>query len=288
MVKQLTVISGKGGTGKTTISSSFASLAESAVIADCDVDAADMHLILHPDIIETYDFYGLKVADVNKDLCTDCGRCVSSCRFEAIGMHGEVDPFKCEGCAVCEYVCPEDAVSMVGKKAGEYYVSHTRLGPLVHARLGVGEEASGKLVSKVRRRASELAVQSAKELIIIDGPPGTGCAVIAAISGTDFVLVVTEPTISGIHDLVRVVDVAKHFRIPVAVCINKCDINTDISGEISDYCLDNGIDLVGMLPYNTSPVEAMLEGKTVMEISESVLSSKIRSMWDNLYSKLRN
>ncbi|MEZ5334618.1 MAG: ATP-binding protein [Methanolobus sp.] len=241
MVKQVTVISGKGGTGKTTISSSFAALAENAVIADCDVDAADMHLILQPEVSKTHDFYGMDVAFIDKELCIDCGICISSCRFDAIDSDKVVDTYKCEGCGVCEHVCPEGAVSMVAKKAGEYYSSNTRFGPLVHAKLGVGEEASGKLVSDVRRRASEFAEQSGKDMIIIDGPPGTGCAVIAAITGTDLVLVVTEPTKSGVHDLERVVQVAQHFRIPVAVCINKCDINDRLSASIVEYCKKEAI-----------------------------------------------
>jgi len=291
MVKQLTVISGKGGTGKTTISSSFASLAENAVIADCDVDAADMHLILHPEVVETHDFFGLKVADINKDQCTDCGICSSVCRFDAIGRdttgrYPVVDAYKCEGCAVCEYSCPENAIIMLDKKAGEYYCSNTRFGPLVHAKLGIGEEASGKLVSNVRHKALELAETTAKNLIIIDGPPGIGCSVIAAITGTDMVLVVTEPTRSGIHDLERVIGVAEHFRIPAAVCINKYDINVEISQDISDYCENRGIDVVGMLPYDKSPVESMLAGKSVVEAFDNELSGRIRSMWCMLSSEL--
>ncbi|WMW22103.1 ATP-binding protein [Methanolobus mangrovi] len=286
MVKQLTVISGKGGTGKTTITSSFAALAENVVIADCDVDAADMHLVLHPDTFETNDFYGLKVASINKNMCVGCGNCATSCRFEAIGRYNVIDVYKCEGCAVCEYVCPVNAISMVEKKSGEYYCSHTRFGPLVHAKLGIGEEASGKLVSDVRRRASELASEAGSDMILIDGPPGTGCAVIAAITGTDLVLAVTEPTVSGIHDLERVIGVAQHFRIPVVVCINKYDINVELSHTISAYCKNNGICVVGMLPYNRIPVDAMVEGKSVMEYKENVFSSMIRSMWFEVSGRL--
>ncbi|SDF54724.1 MinD superfamily P-loop ATPase, contains an inserted ferredoxin domain [Methanolobus vulcani] len=286
MVKQLTVISGKGGTGKTTFTSSFAALAENAVIADCDVDAADMHLILQPEISEIHNFFGLDVASINKELCTACGICVSSCRFDAIDSNQVVDTYKCEGCGVCEHVCPEDAVSMIAKKAGEYYCSNTRFGPLVHAKLGIGEEASGKLVSDVRRRASELAEQSGKDLIVIDGPPGTGCAVIAAITGTDLVLVVTEPTKSGVHDLERVVQVAQHFRIPVAVCINKYDINKRLSVSICEYCKDNNIPVLGMLPYDNIVIEAMIAGSSVVEYSGAKFSEGIRSVWNSLVSIL--
>lgn len=286
MLEQITVISGKGGTGKTTLTSSFAALAENAVIADCDVDAADMHLILQPDIYEVHDFYGLKVASINKELCSDCGKCGSFCRFDAIGMFNTVDPYKCEGCAVCEFICPENAIVMEEKKAGEYYCSETRFGPLVHAKLGIGEEASGKLVSNVRQRASEIAERTFKDLIIIDGPPGTGCSVIAAITGTDLVLVVTEPTVSGIHDLERVIEVAQHFRIPVVVCINKYDLNPDISQAISDNCSKNGISVVGKIPYSKIPVNAMVEGMSVVEYSDNELSSNIRSLWSELISHL--
>ena len=286
MVKQLTVISGKGGTGKTTFTSSFAALAENAVIADCDVDAADMHLILQPEVSETHDFYGLDVARIDKKLCTDCGICASSCRFDAIGSDKVVDTFKCEGCGVCGHVCPEDAVSMVAKKAGEYYSSNTRFGPLVHAKLGVGEEASGKLVSDVRRRASDIAEQNGKNLIIIDGPPGTGCAVIAAITGTDLVLVVTEPTKSGVHDLERVVQVAQHFMIPVAVCINKCDINDRLSASVVEYCKKESIPVLGMLPYDNVVIEAMVAGKSVVEYSDGEFSEGIRSVWNELVDLL--
>jgi MinD superfamily P-loop ATPase len=282
MVKQLTVISGKGGTGKTTFTSSFAALAKNAVIADCDVDAADLHLILQPEIAETHDFYGLDVACIDKELCTGCGTCISSCRFAAIGSGIVVDPYKCEGCGVCEYVCPMDAASMVAKKAGEYYCSKTRFGPLVHAKLGIGEEASGKLVSDVRCRASEIAEQNGNDIIIIDGPPGTGCAVIAAITGSDLVLVVTEPTKSGVHDLERVVEVAQHFRIPVTVCINKCDVNGRLSASIGEYCKSNDIPVLGMLSYDNVVIEAMVAGKSVVEYSDGKFSEGITSIWNQL------
>ncbi len=287
MVFQITVISGKGGTGKTTVTSSFAALADDAVVADCDVDAADMHLILSPDTFETNDFYGLKVAHINKELCTNCGLCADHCRFDAIDPHNVVDTFKCEGCAVCEYICPEDAVQMIDKKAGEYYCSNTRFGPMVHAKLGIGEEASGKLVSCVRRRASGLAEENGKDMIIIDGPPGTGCSVIAAITGVDLVLIVTEPTISGIHDLERVVSVARHFNIDVMVCINKYDINSELSDSITEYCKKNGISIAGKIPYDKVTVEAMVEGKTVVEYSDHKLSSQIRSIWDEVVSSVK-
>ena len=233
-MKQLTVISGKGGTGKTTIAAAFASLAKDAVIADCDVDAADMHLILKPEILETIDFTGLDVASIDESLCIKCGKCKDACRFDAISDDITINIYECEGCGVCEYVCPERAVSMIKRKAGDAYISKTRFGPMAHARLGIGEEASGKLVSFVRNNAKTLAEKHKKDMIIIDGPPGTGCAVIASIAGVDMVVVVTEPSVSGIHDLERVLGVAGHFNIPAVVCINKYDINIENTEKIEE------------------------------------------------------
>ncbi|MBN2488952.1 MAG: 4Fe-4S binding protein [Methanosarcinaceae archaeon] len=281
-MKQLTVISGKGGTGKTTITAAFASLAENAVIADCDVDAADMHLILKPEILETMEFTGLKVAEIDESLCIKCGICRDACRFGSISCEITIDPYGCEGCGVCEYVCPEGAIRMVERKAGEAYNSTTRFGPMAHARLGMGEEASGKLVSVVRENAKKLAERYGKDLIIIDGPPGTGCSVIASITGVDMVLVVTEPSLSGIHDLERVVDVAGYFKIPAAVCINKYDINEENSQRIESYCRDNGIEVVGKLPYDDTPTKAMIEEKTVIEYSDGEFASMVRSLWENV------
>jgi len=281
-MKELTVISGKGGTGKTTIAAAFASLAENAVIADCDVDAADMHLILKPEILKTMEFTGLKVAVIDESLCIKCGICRDACRFDSISSEITIDPYECEGCGVCEYVCPEGAIRMVERKAGEAYSSTTRFGPMAHARLGIGEEASGKLVSVVRENAKKLAKKYGTDLIIIDGPPGTGCSVIASITGVDMVLVVTEPTLSGIHDLERVVEVAGYFNIPAAVCINKYDINEENSKRIESYCKDNGIEVVGKLPYDDTPTKAMMVEKTVTEYSDGDFANRVKSLWENV------
>ena len=286
MLKQITIISGKGGTGKTTICSAFTSLAKNIVIADCDVDAADMHLILEPSILETNDFYGLKVANINTNICTACGDCVGACRFGAIAKSIDVDIYSCEGCGVCEYICQQNAISMIEKKAGESFNSMTRFGPMAHAKLGIGEEASGKLVSTVRNNARELAVEYNKDLIIIDGPPGTGCSVIAAITGVDMLLIVTEPTVSGIHDLDRVLKLAGHFRIPAAVCINRYDLNEKNTQAIQEYCNEMGVDVIALLPYSKTPVDAMLAKKTVLEFSDGEFSSVIRSMWDDLHKQI--
>ncbi|MBN2109760.1 MAG: ATP-binding protein [Methanosarcinaceae archaeon] len=286
MTRQITVISGKGGTGKTTISSAFASLADDVVIADCDVDAADMHLIMAPEILETKDFYGLKVASIDPDLCTACGICERSCRFGAIGPDLHVDVYRCEGCAVCEYVCPSDAITMLDRKAGDVFTSMTRFGPMAHARLGIGEEASGKLVSAVRDAATELALRYNKSTIIIDGPPGTGCSVIASITGVDLVLIVTEPTVSGMHDLERVSEVVEHFRIPALVCINKSNINEQNTNRILDHCRSRQMDVVGILPYDRTPTDAMLVGKTVVEYVDNDFSSGVRAMWEKVQKYL--
>lgn len=285
-MKQLTVISGKGGTGKTTIAAAFASLAKDAVIADCDVDAADMHLILQPDILETIDFTGLDVASIDESLCIQCGKCKDACRFDAIRDDITINIYECEGCGVCEYVCPEDAVSMVERKAGDAYISKTRFGPMAHARLGIGEEASGKLVSFVRNNARTLAEKHNKDLIIIDGPPGTGCSVIASITGVDMVMVVTEPSVSGIHDLERVLGVAGHFNIPAVVCINKYDINEENVLLIEKYCSENGVEVVGKLPYDDTPTKAMLQEMTVVEYSDDEFSRRVKEIWENVRGHL--
>ncbi|MGP8328877.1 MAG: ATP-binding protein [Methanosarcinaceae archaeon] len=285
-MKQLTIISGKGGTGKTTIAAAFVSLAKNAVIADCDVDAADMHLILKPQIQETIDFTGLDVASIDESLCTQCGKCKDKCRFDAISNNITINIYECEGCGVCEYICPEGAISMICRKAGDAYISKTRFGPMAHARLGIGEEASGKLVSFVRNNAKKLAEKYEKDIIIIDGPPGTGCSVIASITGVDILVVVTEPSVSGIHDLERVLGVADHFNIPAVVCVNKYDINKENTQLIEKYCSENGVGVVGILPYDETPTKAMLQEMTVIEYSNNDFSAKVKDLWENVRKHL--
>ena len=231
-MKQIVVISGKGGTGKTVLTASFASLAGNKVMVDCDVDAADLHLLLKPEIKERYEFRSGVTARIDKDICQECGECLSVCRFEAISEDYIVDPVSCEGCSVCSHVCPAGAVIMEENIAGEWYISETKYGPLVHAKLGIAEENSGKLVAKVREVAKEIAERDKRDFVIIDGPPGIGCPVIAALTGVDLAVIVTEPTLSGIHDMERVVQVAKHFGVPTKVCINKYDINEDEASSI--------------------------------------------------------
>ena len=286
-MKQLTVISGKGGTGKTSITAAFASLAENAVFADCDVDAADLHLILKPNVKKTMDFHGLKIASINRNVCTICKNCYDHCRFNAIDEDINVIKESCEGCGVCEYICPVDAIKMIDRDSGFSYISETRFGPMAHAMLKTAEEASGKLVTVVRNNAKKLAEGKKKDLIIIDGPPGIGCPVISSISGVDLVLIVTEPTLSAIHDLERILGVAYHFKIPAVVCINKCDINLDNTEKIEHYCKNNNIDIVGKLPYDTIVTEAMIHEKTVVEYSKGNFSNMIIDMWNNMRGRLR-
>jgi len=286
-IKELTVISGKGGTGKTSITAAFASLAPNAVFADCDVDAADLHLILKPEIKRTMGFSGLELAKIDSDKCIECKKCVENCRFDALDEKIKVDKSFCEGCGVCEYVCPVDAVEMVDRKSGFSYISNTRFGPMAHAVLKTAEEASGKLVTVVRENAKKIAKEEKKDLIIIDGPPGIGCPVISAITGVDRVLIVTEPTISGINDLKRIVDVAKHFDIPSLVCINKYDINKENSKKIEQYCKDKNIQVVGKLPYDKVMTESMVNGQNVIEYRESELSKMMVEMWEKIKVELQ-
>ena len=286
-MKQLTIISGKGGTGKTTITAGFASIAKNAVFADCDVDAADLHLILDPKINETIEFSGMKLAAKDNEKCTECGECREHCRFGAIDEEYNIINERCEGCGVCEFVCPVEAIQLVDRKSGVAYKSMTRFGPMAHAVLNTAEEASGKLVNLVRNHARLMAHYHKKDLIIIDGPPGLGCPVISAITGVDLVLIVTEPTLSGIHDMERILGVAVHFDIRAAVCVNKEDINLENTKKIENYCKINKIPVVGKLPYDNAATSAMLEGKTLIEhSSDAPLSNKIKNMWENIINIL--
>ena len=263
-MKQLVIISGKGGTGKTVLSAALADLAENIVIADCDVDASNLHFFLKPEIQETHTFFGNKKARIIPENCTQCGRCIEVCRFDALHASASGIPslerISCEGCAVCSLVCPSAAIAMEPAPVGEWFLSHTAYGPFVHARLGIAEENSGKLVSEVRKNALELAQEQRRDLVIIDGPPGMGCPVIASLAGTDLAVVVVEPTPSGIQDMERVLLTANHFKITTACCINKYDLNSTLSAKIENWCTQKTIPIVGRIPYDAKVIEAVIKG----------------------------
>lgn len=294
-MKELVIISGKGGTGKTSIAASFAALADGQVLADCDVDAADLHLILEPKVLHRQTFKAGKEAIIRQDDCVGCGACLDNCRFEAVIRNGDaageatftIDPISCEGCGVCVEACPVDAIDFNEKTCGEWYISETRHGPMVHARLGIAEENSGKLVTIVRNRAKRIARDKGLEWVIIDGSPGIGCPVIASIVGASLVLVVTEPSLSGIHDLKRVVTLTNHFNIPTMVCVNKCDINGEMTEQIVTLCTKLGIEVVGEIPYDKSVTAAQLERKSIVEYSDGPAVVEVRRMWQRIGDALR-
>ena len=285
-MKQITVISGKGGTGKTTLVGSFAALAENKVIADCDVDAPDLHLLLHPEIIKKEEFKGLKVAVMDKTLCTECGTCEETCRFNAIALTEDsgyaVNPARCEGCGACVFACPQEALTLKERVSGYSFISKTKYGTMAHAQLNIAEEASGKLVTVVRNNAQQVAEKESCELILIDGAPGIGCPVIASLAGVDLALIVTEPTMSGLHDLERILDVTRHFGIDSIVCINKYDINEENSRRITEFCRQRGVEMVGNIPYDAVVTEAMVAGKPVVEFSEGKVSEAIEDVWESI------
>lgn len=290
-MKQITIISGKGGTGKTTLVGSFAALAENKVIADCDVDAPDLHLLLHPEIIKREEFKGLKVAVMDKTLCTECGTCEETCRFNAIALTEDsgyaVNPARCEGCGACVFSCPQEALTLKERVSGYAFISKTNYGTMAHAQLNIAEETSGKLVTVVRNRAQQVAEKEQRELILIDGAPGIGCPVIASLTGVDLALIVTEPTMSGLHDLERILDVTSHFGIGSVVCINKYDINEENSGRITEFCRQRGIEVVGNIPYDPVVTEAMVAGKPVVEFSEGKVSEAIKEVWGRIKCSIK-
>jgi MinD superfamily P-loop ATPase len=284
-LKQIAVVSGKGGTGKTTITASFAALARDIVIVDCDVDAATLHLLLHPQIVETQEFKGSKLAAMDRAKCVECGLCRDACRFDAINNDFKIDPFLCEGCGVCVVACPEGAVSLQERISGYAFISKTKYGTMSHARLNPGEANSGKLVTLVRYNARQIAQKENLKLILIDGPPGIGCPVIASISGVDAGVAVAEPTLSGIHDLKRALQLLNHFHVSPFVCINMYDINRKNTERIVKFCEKNGVEVAGKIPFDPLVTEAMVAGKTVVEYSpESEVSREIVKLWDRVFN----
>lgn len=284
-MKEIVVLSGKGGTGKTSIVGSFAALAKNKVLVDCDVDAADLHLLLQPVIREKHDFRSGKKALIDEDKCIQCGLCQELCRFEAI-TDFKVNPIYCEGCGFCFHVCPAGAITMNENVAGECFVSDTNYGTLVHAKLGIAQENSGKLVASVRQTARVLAEKQGVDYIINDGPPGIGCPVISSLSGARLALLITEPTLSGIHDLDRVMEVCQHFNVPALVCINKYDINEDNTRHIEDYCHTQHADAVARISFDKVVTEAMVHGLPVVKYSDGKVSRQINLLWQNIFDRL--
>jgi MinD superfamily P-loop ATPase len=286
-LQEMVVVSGKGGTGKTSMVGSFAALAKRAVLADCDVDAADLHLLLSPVVRRREEFWSGHAAVIAPERCTACGRCVELCRFGAIhasdvdpsGPAFTVDPAACEGCGVCVDHCAPGAIDFPERLSGEWFVSDTRCGPLVHARLGIAAENSGKLVSTVRQAAREVAQAQGRDLVLVDGPPGIGCPVISTITGASAVLAVTEPTVSGEHDLLRVMELCRHFGIDAAVCVNKWDLNPGASERIEAAARARGGHPVGRIPYDRAVTSAQVRGRAVVEIGGPAAEA-IRAVWE--------
>jgi MinD superfamily P-loop ATPase len=289
-MKEVIILSGKGGTGKTSIIGAFAHLADNKLLVDCDVDAADLHLLLSPRPIEQHDFRSGVKARVVNDQCSGCGTCVELCQFEAISLKetATISQLGCEGCGVCAHFCPEQAIMLEENHCGSWYIAETDYGPLVHAQLFAGEENSGKLVSHIKTRARELAESMGIDLILIDGAPGVGCPVIASLSNVDLALVITEPSQSGKHDLERILDLTGHFKIPAMVCINKWDLHPEMSTEIESTCQERGIAVLGKIPFDRSVIDCQIHGVPVTRSDTSLAAYSIRKLWGKLRERLQD
>ncbi len=281
-MKELVLISGKGGTGKTTLTAAFAYLARNKVLADCDVDAPDLHILAQPEIIQREDFRGGIKAYIDGQKCVQCGACIEGCRFKAISDEFHVNPLACEGCGVCSHLCPESAIILKEAVNGTWYISQTRFGPMVHASLFPGEENSGKLVALVRNQAKVLAGKRQSKLILVDGAPGVGCPVISSVTGADHVIIVTEPTLSGLHDMKRALQLVQGFRIHASVIINKWDINPEVTERIEESSERKGANVVGRIPYDPDVVKALVQRRSVAENGTSPAADSIREIWDRL------
>ncbi len=281
-MKELVIISGKGGTGKTSLAGCFAYLAENKVLADCDVDAADLHILAHPKPFHEEDFRGGIKAVIDPEKCTQCGSCREACRFGAITEDFAVNPIACEGCGVCFHVCPEGAVALEEGVNGRWFLSETRFGPMAHAALRPGEENSGKLVALVRNQAKVLAKDRNASLILVDGAPGVGCPVISSITGADQALIVTEPTLSGLHDMERALKLVFGFHMPVSVVINKYDVNPEVAERIEAVSAQAGATVLGRIPYDPQVIRSMVQRHTVVEDGDSPASIAIREIWAKL------
>lgn len=285
-MQQIAILSGKGGTGKTSITSALASYADNAVFVDCDVDAADLYIIFQPENYEFYDFEGGEIAQVDNNRCTNCGICLNICRFDAIsGKNGavQINPFQCEGCRLCANICPVKAIEMKGNRDNKWYIGNTRFGKLVHAKLAPGEDNSGKLVTRIREEAKKIAEKNNNKYIIIDGPPGIGCPVISSLSGVDKVLIVTEPSVSGLHDLQRLNQLLKKMKKETFVLINKADLNPNKTKEMEGYCQNSQLELIGELPYNRDFTDAMVKQQNINEYKPgSIIDKTLKKIWNKI------
>lgn len=279
MASEIAIVSGKGGTGKTTLSAAFVAIAGDIVMADCDVDAPDLHILLQPDVIQTDEFISSKIADINEEACTNCGLCEEACRFDA-AHPPDINPIACEGCGVCEFVCPEKAITMHDNVSGHSFKSKTRYGSMSHAKLLPGEGNSGKLVTHVRTQGLEFAKKEGKEIILIDGSPGIGCPVIATVAGLKLGVVVTEPSLSGIHDMKRVLELIKRFNVKATVVINKFDINLENTEDIEQFCKSNNVEILGKIPFDRIMTKSMIAGKTLPEFApDHEITKLMMNMW---------
>ncbi len=287
-MNQIAILSGKGGTGKTSITASFAVLAKNSVVADCDVDAPDLHMLLHPQTLETRQFVGSKLAVQDKTKCIQCGLCRKLCRFGAVTESFTVDKISCEGCGVCAQFCPSGALTLVDRVSGNTFISKNPYGYMSHALLDPGEANSGKLVTLVRQNAKNLAAKYSLDLVLIDGSPGIGCPVIASISGVNAALVVIEPTLSGIHDLERVLALLNHFKIQSYVCINMFDVNLENTKKIEAFCREHNVEVLGKIPFDPQVTQAMVNGKTIIEYAPTGEATKsIEAIWNRLSSNIK-
>jgi MinD superfamily P-loop ATPase len=286
-MKEIVIISGKGGTGKTSITASFAMLGgKNIVVADCDVDAADMHLLMQPDWEKSEDFYSGVIAKIDQEKCIKCGKCADVCRFNAIPIIDKkyvVNTLNCEGCGYCFHICPTDAITMNEQNVGKWYISNTKAdNVMVHARLGIGAENSGKLVAKVKNEAKRIAEETGKQFIVVDGSPGIGCPVVSSLSGADFVVLVTEPTVSGLHDLKRVYELVKKFNIPAGCIINKADLNPSVARQIKGFLREESIIHISNLPYDETFTKAMTNGQTIVEYDDANLKNIVVNSWKKI------
>ncbi len=286
-MKEIVIISGKGGTGKTSIVSAFASFAEKKVLCDADVDAADLHLIMAPEIKERHDFCAGHTAKIDPDKCTQCGLCRDLCRWDAISEDYGVDEIECEGCGVCCYFCPEEAIAFPVNTSGEWFISDTRFGPMAHARLGIAEENSGKLVALIRKEGRELAEKNGADYLLTDGPPGVGCPVIASMGGASAVLIVAEPSVSGKHDMERVSELAAFFKVPAMLCVNKFDLNPEMGKAIEAFARKKNVQAIGRVPFDPDFTHAMVAGKTIVEFNESSEACRaVKTVWENMIENI--